>query len=229
MDWPDSADRLVAEQRVLARAGSPPWHLPVEAFSTAGCFVCFPRRHPGMGARGDPAWAGAALLAADGSVSAVVRPGRAGWQYEAGLLALREGLLLEQAVRALPGTPEVVFVNATGRDHPRRAGLALHLGAVLALPSVGVTHRPLLSQGDWPEPVRGARSPLVLDDELVGFWLSTRDQTRPLAVHAGWRTDPETALDVVLRVTSGRTRTPEPIRLARHTARVARAEAERFR
>jgi len=53
------------------------------------------------------------------------------------MLALREGLLLEQAMRALPIAPEVLVVNATGRDHPRRAGLALHLGAVLGLPTVG--------------------------------------------------------------------------------------------
>jgi len=53
------------------------------------------------------------------------------------MLALREGLLLEQAMGALPIAPEVLVVNATGRDHPRRAGLALHLGAVLGLPTVG--------------------------------------------------------------------------------------------
>jgi deoxyinosine 3'endonuclease (endonuclease V) len=53
------------------------------------------------------------------------------------LLALQEGLLLEQAVRALPIAPKVLVVNATGRDHPRRTGLALHLGAVLGLPTVG--------------------------------------------------------------------------------------------
>jgi deoxyribonuclease V len=64
-------------------------------------------------------------------------------------------------------------VDATGRDHPRRAGLALQLGAILDLPSVGVTHRPLLADGDWPADARGARSPLRIDDELVGYWLRT--------------------------------------------------------
>ena len=50
-------------------------------------------------------------------------------------------------MRALPVAPEVLLVNATGRDHPRRAGLAFHLGAVLGLPTVGVTTRPLVAQG----------------------------------------------------------------------------------
>ena len=62
--------------------------------------------------------------------------------------------------------------------------LHLHLGAVLELPTVGVTHRTLLAQGQWPRDETGARSPLVLDGELVGYWLRTRAGTWPLAVHA---------------------------------------------
>jgi deoxyribonuclease V len=113
-------------------------------------------------------------------------------------------------------------VNATGRDHPRRGGLALHLGAVLGLPTVGVTHRTLLATGGWPPDERGASSPLVLEGERIGFWLRTRRGTRPLAVHAAWRTDADTAVAVVLAATR-RARTPEPLRLARRAARRARA------
>jgi len=149
----------------------------------------------------------------------------AGAPYEAGLLALREGPLLEAAVRGLEERPKALLVNATGRDHPRRAGLGLHLGAVLDLPTAGVTHRPLLVAGAWPPDEPGATSPLVLDGELVGYWLRTRARTRPLAVHAGWRTDPDTALALVISASAGR-RTPEPIRLARRAARRARALAE---
>jgi deoxyribonuclease V len=115
----------------------------------------------------------------------------------------------------------VLLVDATGRDHPRRAGLALQLGAVLGLPTVGVTHRPLLAEGEWPADARGARSPLGLGGKLVGYWLRTRVGTRPLAVHAAWRTDPEAAADVVLSVAHART--PEPLRRARRRAREARA------
>jgi deoxyribonuclease V len=142
--------------------------------------------------------------------------------YEAGLLALREGPLLEAAVRALPQPPGVLLVDATGRDHPRRAGLALHLGAILDVPTVGVTHRTLLATGDWPADARGAASPLHLDGEVVGHWVRTRVGRRPLAVHAAWRTGPETAVEVVLTCTHD-LRTPEPLRRARTAARVARA------
>jgi deoxyribonuclease V len=85
-----------------------------------------------------------------------------------------------------------------------------------------VTHRPLVAAGEWPADVTGAASPLVLDDAIVGYWLRTREGTRPLAVDAGWRTSPETAVDVVRAATGSGARTPEPIRQARHLARQAR-------
>lgn len=226
LSWPVTGDALIAAQVTLAAASPEPWRLaggrPVSLASVAGCFVCFPRGSKGPGAAGDAGWAAAAWLT-DGRLLAVsVVGGRAPAAYEPGLLALREGPLLEAAVRGLPGAPEVLIVNATGRDHPRRAGLALHLGAVLSLPTVGITARPLVAGGDWPPDESGAASPLRIGDEVVGFWLRTRRGTRPLAVHAAWRTDPETALAVVVAVT-GDARTPEPLRLARRAAREARA------
>ena len=113
--------------------------------------------------------------------------------------------MLEAAVRALDVRPDALIVNATGRDHPRRAGLALHLGAVLDLPSVGVTDRALF-------------------DEASARWLETGRRAKPLLVHGGWRTDLETALAIVGAATA-RARTPEPLRRARELARRARAGA----
>jgi Endonuclease V len=84
--------------------------------------------------------------------------GEAAAPYRPGLLALREGPSLEAAIRALSARPEVVIANATGRDHPRGAGLAINLGAVLDLPSVGVTDRPLLAAGAEPSPSAGTRA-----------------------------------------------------------------------
>ena len=87
---------------------------------------------------------------------------------------------------------EAPLVDATGRDHPRRAGLATSLGAVLDLPT-------------------------------VGCWLRTRTRARPLAVHPAWRTDLDTAIEVVLGATR-RVRTPEPLRTARTAARRRRRQ-----
>jgi deoxyribonuclease V len=215
MHWRRTREELIEEQHRLAALDPPLWQ-PAPDARIAGCFVCFGRGGSGPGHAGDPAWAAAAV----GRHIAVVK-GEAGAPYEPGLLALREGPLLETAVRALRHPPDVLLVDGTGRDHPRRAGLALQLGAALDLPTVGVTHRPLVASGDWPPDERGARSPLLLEDEPVGYWLRTRAGTRPLAVHAAWSIDPDTAVDLVLRVS--RVRTPEPLRQARRHARSARA------
>jgi deoxyribonuclease V len=155
------------------------------------------------------------------AATATVR-GVAGAPYRPGLLALREGRLLEAAVRALPAVPEVVFANASGRDHPRGAGLALQLGAVLDLPSVGVTDRPLLGSGAEPGPERGAASALRLAGAEVACLVRTRAGARPLIVHPGWRTNLDVAVSVVLAAIR-RARTPEPLRRARQEARRARA------
>jgi deoxyribonuclease V len=219
--WPTTPETLLAAQRALAAAHAPPWRPPPSPLAVAGCFVCFERGRVGPGAPGDPGWAAAALVDDDRTLVAVVT-GRASAPYLPGLLALREGPLLEAAVRRLPARPDVLLVNATGRDHPLRAGLALHLGARLDLPTVGVTARPLLAAGDWPADEPGATSPLRIDDEVVGCWLRLGRGVRPLAVHPGWRTDLETAVAVV-RAAARRARTPEPLRQARRAAREARA------
>jgi deoxyribonuclease V len=216
-EWPTSAAELVAAQTALAAAPPPPPWRPGEGVSLGGCFVCFGRGGSGPGHAGDRGWAAAA-----GPREVAVVEGAAGSAYEAGLLALREGPLLEAAVRSLAELPDLVLVNATGRDHPRGVGLALHLGQVLGLPTVGVTHRPLIAAGDWPPDETGAREPLLSGDELVGYWLRTKRGVRPLAVHAAWRTDADTAAEVVLAA-AWSARTPEPLRLAREAARTARA------
>src|SRR4029453_16236559 len=145
--------------------------------------------------------------------------------YEPGLLALREGPALEAAGRALGAHPNVLLVDATGRGHPRRRGPAPPLRAQLDIPTVGVTHRTLLAEGGWPGDERGAATPLILEGVVVGHWLRTRPGTRPLAVHAPWRPDPDTAVELAPAPLDVR-RAPEPLRRARQTAREARAAAE---
>lgn len=224
-EWPVTAEALIREQEELARATPPPWRRTEDA-ATGGCFVCFARGKTGPGEAGDPGWSGAAIFRGSRRSAGAVVAGAAAAAYQPGLLALREGPLLEAAVLALVETPDLLLVNATGRDHPRGAGLALHLGAVLDVPTVGVTHRLLVAAGDWPTDERGARSPFHVRGERAGYWLRTRRGTRPLAVHAAWRTDAEGAVAAAAAV-MGATRTLEPLREARRLARTARARARR--
>jgi deoxyribonuclease V len=219
--WPATVDELDALQRALALAAddAPRWRAPAAPHDVevGGCFVCFDRATTGRGAAGERGWAAAVCGAAVAVVAGV-----AGGPYVAGYAALRQGALLDAAVRSLPAAPDVLLVDATGRDHPRRAGLALHLGAVLGVPTIGVTHRPLVAAGAWPAGRRGAIEPLAIDGEEVGAWVRVQAAARPLSVHAAWRTDVATAVGIVL-ATTGRYRTPEPLRRARHAARSARA------
>src|SRR5262249_31493334 len=176
---------LIALQGQLATTRPEPWRAPAGRRSVGGCFVCFERGRVGPGAAGDRGWAAATVLVDDQRAGVAVVAGRAAARYGAGLLAMRDGPLLEAAVRRLPVRPDVLLVNATGRDHPRRAGLALHLGARLALPTIGVTSQTLIARGDWPADEPGAVSPLRIDEEIVGCWLRVRRGAGPVAVLPG--------------------------------------------
>jgi deoxyribonuclease V len=198
--------------------------LPVDpsAALIGGCWVCFPRGLAGPGTDHDPAWCAAVIMRGGNLVEQRVIRGTAGAPYVPGLMALRLGRLMEDAVRALSSRLDVLVLDATAADHPRRAGLALHLGAELDVATIGVTHRPLVASGEWPSDRRGAMSPLLIGDSVVGCWLRTQPGVRPLAVHPGWRIDLGTAVEAVRSLTS-RHRTPEPLRRAREIARRARA------
>jgi len=220
--WPKSADELVAVQLAVAAATPPLWQPgDLTTLAVGSAWVCFPRGASGHGAMGDPAWAAAVIMRGRRIIEHGVLRAAAGGAYVPGLLALRVGSVLSDVVGGLHQRPDVLLIDATGRDHPRRAGLAVHLGAVLDLPTVGVTHRPLIALGEWPPDAADATAPLRIDGETVGFWLRTRRGRRPVAVHAGWRTDPLTAVAVV-RACKGRVRTPAPLRQARRLARQAR-------
>lgn len=223
--WPTDAESLIERQRELARADPEPWRLARGELRIGGCWVCFPRGISGRGSSGDVAWAAAVVMCEGVLVDRQVCRGIADAPYRPGLLALRVGRLMAETVRALSTPPDVLLVDATAHDHPRNAGLALHLGAELGLPTVGITHRPLLAQGEWPEDHRGDTSPLCLGDTVVGCWMRTRSGVRPLVVHPGWRVDLATAVDVVASST-GQRRTPEPLRRARRLARSARSADE---
>lgn len=224
--WDDD-DRLRAEQVRLGALRPEPWVPGGGSLVAAGCFVAFARGEQGPGHAGDHAWVGATLVGDDGrELVGLAVPGRAGASYAPGLLAHREGEMLLAALDDLPERPDVLFVDATGRDHPRRAGLALQLGALLDVPSIGVTHRPLLARGAPPpsDAERGAWSPVAIDGEEVARWVVTQGGVRPVVAHAAWRTDAATAADLVVRFATT-ARTPEPLRIARGHARVARASA----
>ena len=117
------------------------------------------------------------------------------------------------ALALLPEPPDLVVVDGQGMAHPRRFGLACHLGVVTGLPTVGVAKSRLVGRYEEPGRERGSTSPLWHRKEIVGVALRTRDGTNPLFVSVGHRVGLQTCVDLVLRVTP-KWRLPEPIRLA---------------
>jgi len=142
-----------------------------------------------------------------------VRPVR--FPYVPGLLSFREAPAVLAAVRALRTEPDAFIFDGQGYAHPRRFGLACHVGVILDRPSLGCAKGRLI--GEWNErdlPSRRGRWTALRDDgETIGAVLRTRRAVKPVFVSVGHRIDLPSAVEVVLRA-SGRYRLPEPTRLA---------------
>lgn len=133
--------------------------------------------------------------------------------YIPGLLSFRELPAVLQALSALPMTPDLVFVDGQGIAHPRRLGIAAHLGVVSGLPTVGVAKSILVGQHEAVGPRRGEQQPLWHQGELIGTVLRSKDGIRPLIVSPGHRVSLARAPELVLAF-GRRHRLPEPTRLA---------------
>ncbi|MER7108254.1 endonuclease V [Streptomyces sp. NPDC000229] len=113
--------------------------------------------------------------------------GRVSFPYVPGLLAFREIPTVLAALDALRGGPGLVVCDGYGQAHPRRFGLASHLGVLTGLPVIGVAKNPFTFSYEQPGPERGASTPLVADGEEVGRALRTRAEVKPVFVSAGHR------------------------------------------
>lgn len=148
---------------------------------------------------------------------AVVRE-RARFPYVPGLFAFRELPPLLAALDRLTVTPELLLCDGYGLAHPRRFGLACHLGVLTDLPTIGVAKTPFVGHYSMPAPERGAQAPILHEGEVVGRALRTRDGVRPVYVSQGHRIALDVACAHVLRLTP-RHRLPEPIRRADRLSR----------
>lgn len=133
--------------------------------------------------------------------------------YVPGLLSFRELPVVLAAFRTLRRIPDVVLVDGQGLAHPRRLGIASHLGLWLDLPTIGCAKSRLCGVHDEPGAARGAWASLLDGGEEIGRVLRTRDRVRPLYVSPGHRIDMEAAVETVLACGRGY-RLPEPTRLA---------------
>ncbi|MES4891510.1 endonuclease V [Streptomyces sp. NPDC096012] len=150
--------------------------------------------------------------------------GRVSFPYVPGLLAFREIPTVRAALDALPCPPGLVVCDGYGRAHPRRFGLASHLGVTTDLPTIGVAKNPFAFTYADPAAARGASTPLLAGTEEVGRALRTRDGVRPVFVSVGHRVSLDNALAHILALTP-RYRLPETTRKADALCRRALREA----
>ena len=142
---------------------------------------------------------------------------RTRFPYVPGLLSFREAPAALAALGQLKTSPDILLCDGHGLAHPRRFGLACHLGLLSGLPSIGVAKSLLTGEHAPPAQERGAWTPLLDGGEVIGAALRTRPGAKPVYVSIGHRISLESALQVVLRCT-GRYRLPETTRQAHRLA-----------
>lgn len=171
------------------------------------------------------AWAAVVLIALPECrvVESATAAGPSTFPYVPGYLTFREGPLLLAAFRRLTRRPDLCLFDGQGLAHPRRFGLACHMGVLLDLPSVGCAKSLLVGDYREPGPARGAWRPIYLAGDEVGAAVRTRAGVKPLFVSPGHRIGVRAAVRWVLACS--RFRVPEPIRHAeRLVNRLRRSE-----
>lgn len=147
--------------------------------------------------------------------ASVARP--VSFPYIPGLLAFREAPGILEALAQLSPLPDVLIIDGHGRAHPRRFGLASHLGVLLDMPSIGCAKSALVGVPEPPAEAAGSWGALCEAGEIVGAVLRTRRGVKPVIVSAGHHCDLSSAIDIVLACCRG-FRYPEPLRKAHQLA-----------
>jgi deoxyribonuclease V len=138
---------------------------------------------------------------------------RGTFPYVPGLLSFREAPALLEAFEQLKTVPDVVMIDGHGLAHPRRMGIAAHLGLFLKVPTVGCAKTRLCGTYKEPRAAPGSLAPLMHGGEQVGYVVRTKKNVKPLFVSVGHMIDLASAVRVVLGTTKGY-RHPEPTRQA---------------
>jgi deoxyribonuclease V len=165
--------------------------------------------------RGDRVRAAVVVLALPhlGVVGQAIHEDDVAFPYVPGLLSFREVPAVLPALEKLKALPDVLMLDAQGRAHPRRFGLACHLGLLLDLPSLGVAKTRLVGRHEEPLDVKGAAVPLEHKGDEIGLVMRTRERVKPVFVSVGHRMTLDEAAVLTLACTT-RYKLPEPTRLA---------------
>lgn len=213
--WPRDENDAIRMQNELRSLISLEDHLHGELRTVMGVDVAY---------RSGPPRSIAAAVVLDASDLSIVQTSTAEavpkFPYIPGLFALRELPALMDALRQVPITPDLILCDGHGLAHPRNFGLACHLGLLTDLPTIGVAKNLMVGTYTEPGHYRGARTPVKLNDTVVGYAVRTQAKVKPVFVSPGHQVSLDTAVELVLEL-SPRYRLPEPIRAADHQSRIA--------
>jgi deoxyribonuclease V len=210
--WDLTPAQAIALQKELApqviRTGD-----PADVRLVAAADIAFPERTRGW--QGGLARAAVVLMSYPELVGVEqhVVEAPVSFPYVPGLLSFREIPALALAFERLAAAPDLLLVDGQGVAHPRRFGLASHLGLLAGIPTIGCAKSRLCGEAADSSPERGAVSDLVDGGERIGVVVRTKDRVKPLYVSVGHLISLECAAEWVLRLAPTH-RLPEPIRLA---------------
>ncbi len=139
--------------------------------------------------------------------------------YIPGLLSFREAPAIIEVFKNLTIKPDLIICDGNGVAHPRRFGLACHIGILYDIPTIGCAKNWLLGSYQEPGDTRGSFSKLIDADDVIGVVLRTQNKIKPIFVSVGHKISLQAAIDYVLEL-SPKYRIPEPIRLADQQVRI---------
>ncbi|MHB0868313.1 MAG: deoxyribonuclease V [Chloroflexota bacterium] len=206
--WKISTEEARALQRQLSQLVEEPDRLGETRF-VAGVDIS------GVRAEGD-ATAAAVLLTFPGlqRVEESRVKGPLEFPYVPGFLSFREAPLMLEALRGLRVEPDLILVDGQGRAHPRRLGIASHLGLIVGKPTIGCAKSRLVGEYSDLAEEAGATAPLIDRGEVIGVVLRTKTGVKPIFVSVGHLISLPKAVDLVVRCTQPGQRIPEPTRQA---------------
>ncbi len=133
--------------------------------------------------------------------------------YIPGLLSFREAPVILKALALLETPPDILMVDGQGISHPRRLGIAAHVGVQTGLPAIGVAKSVLCGTYQEPGQGKGSRVPLIHKGDVIAAAYRSREKCKPIFISPGHRISHESAVSIAERCLT-RYRLPEPTRLA---------------
>ncbi|MBD2340004.1 deoxyribonuclease V [Calothrix sp. FACHB-156] len=207
-DWPHTLEEAIAIQEKLRNQTITEDKLPETIKYVAGVDM-------GFEADGTISHAAVAVLSFPDLqiVETAVARRPTSFPYIPGFLSFREIPAVLDALEKVKILPDIILCDGQGIAHPRRLGIASHLGLLIDMPTIGVAKSLLIGKYDEVPETKGSWQPLIHQGETIGAVLRTRTGVKPLYISSGHRISLPTAIDYVLRCTT-KYRLPETTRIA---------------